>query len=168
MYVDIRKETVNSDPEKVFLAAKILRSHLRFTVKHQKQGSGSLEFLHQKILAISKTNDKVQRELTEFQNWVHGNDMQLAIDKCAQTKFRGNLNNLILNGITLEQKTSIKYLGVFDSQNLNSRTHIYKRLKKVNRFLYWLRVYSIANTTLQNTLLSPLKTRLEKTRFVAP
>ena len=61
-----------------------------------------------KTLAISKTNDEVQRELTEFQNWVDENDMQLAIDKCAQTKIRGNLNNLILNGITFEQKTSIK------------------------------------------------------------
>ena len=132
------------------------------------QGSGSLEFLHLKILALSKTNDEVQRELTEFQNWGHGNDMQLAIDKCAQTKFRGNLNNLILNRITLQQKTSIKDLGVFVSQNLNSRTHIYERLKKVNRSFYCLRVYSIANTTLENTLLSSLKTRLEKTRFVAP
>ena len=56
-----------------------------------------------KILATNKTNE-VQCDLKEIEYWLHGKNMQLAIVKCAQNNFRGSLNSLILNGITLEQK----------------------------------------------------------------
>ena len=99
-----------------------------------------------KILAIGKNHWTIQKNLDSISTWVRSNNMELALNKCAQITFRGKKQNFDIVGEDLANADTVKDLGIHIKDDLNWSKHIEERLRKANKLLYLLR----RNVAVQN------------------
>ena len=92
-----------------------------------------------KILSVGRKEDEIQLDLSNIEDWVRQNNMELAFEKSAQINFRGADINLFLNGNRVPQPKSTKDLGIRMLGDLSWSTHLTERLKKANKLLFSLR-----------------------------
>ena len=92
-----------------------------------------------KILAIGKNYWTIQKNLDSIATWVRSNNMELALNKCAQITFRGKKRNFDIVGEDLANADTVKDLGIHIKDDLSWSKHIGERLRKANKVLYLLR-----------------------------
>ena len=88
---------------------------------------------------ISILLEKMNKELTNVNNWCNANKLSLNVKKTKNSFFHKSskkdiplwLPNLNINGFTVERESSIKFLGVWIDENLTWRDHIHTVENKI-------------------------------------
>ena len=90
-----------------------------------------------KLFSAGLSKFEIQSDISALENWVNGNKMELAPDKCKVLIFRGNSNSIQINGHMLESVETIKDLGVHIDKTLSWSNHLMARMKKANQIFYF-------------------------------
>ena len=77
-------------------------------------------------------HEKMNKELTNVNNWCNANKLSLNVKKTKNSFFHKSskkdiplwLPNLNINGFTVERESSIKFSGIWIDENLTWRDHI--------------------------------------------
>ena len=104
-----------------------------------------------KLLSITREHDQIQADLDTIGNWVIENKMDIAMDKCTKTFFRGAKPIFYFQNEVVINSDVVKNLGIHINESLSSEMHPEDRNKKANSVLYLRADYFPENRNKSNT-----------------
>ena len=92
-----------------------------------------------KILHMANSQANLQADLDSLNCWVCSNGMSLAHDKCYKINFRGEISEMNIGAVKLQQMDEVKDLGILVNSGLNWASHVNYRIKKSNKAFFYIK-----------------------------